>query len=57
MGTRLLLGTMWLLHWLPLPLLAALGRGLGRLLFALARSRRRVALRNLELCYPDWSAA
>jgi KDO2-lipid IV(A) lauroyltransferase len=55
MGTRLLLGTMWLLHWLPLPLLAALGRGLGRLLFALARSRRRVALRNLELCYPDWS--
>lgn len=47
---------MWLLHWLPLPVQAALGRSLGRALFALGRSRRRIALRNLELCFPHWSA-
>ncbi|MBV8502890.1 MAG: lipid A biosynthesis acyltransferase [Paucibacter sp.] len=56
-GARALLALLWLLHWLPLPLLAALGQGLGALLFRLARSRRRVALRNLELCFPEKSAA
>ncbi len=55
--SRLLLAGVWLLHWLPLPLLAALGRALGRLLFLLAGARRRVALRNLELCLPELSAA
>ena len=48
-----LLGAIWLLHWLPLPLLAALGRGLGLLLHALAGARRRVALRNVQLCLPE----
>jgi KDO2-lipid IV(A) lauroyltransferase len=52
LGSRFLLGLLWLLHWLPLPLLAALGRGLGRLLHALARTRRRIAQRNVELCFP-----
>lgn len=52
-GARALLALVWLLHWLPLPLLAALGVGLGRLLHALAGSRRRIALRNLELCLPE----
>lgn len=51
------LGAIWLLHLLPLPLLAALGRGLGGMLFRLAGSRRRIALRNLELCFPDLSLA
>jgi len=53
LGSRILLGLFWLLHWLPLPLLAAVGRGFGRLLHALAGSRRRIALRNLELCFPE----
>ena len=53
MGTRLLLGFMWLLQCLPLGVQAALGRALGRLLHALAGSRRRVALRNVELCFPE----
>ena len=48
---------MWLLHWLPLPLQAALGRGLGALLFAVAGSRRRIGLRNLELCLPQLGEA
>ena len=55
--TRLLLAVMWLLHWLPLPLLAALGRGLGLLLYALVRERRRITLINLGLCFPQLSAA
>ncbi|OYY62743.1 MAG: lipid A biosynthesis acyltransferase [Burkholderiales bacterium 28-67-8] len=53
--TRFGLGLLWLLHWLPLALLAPLGRGLGRLSFRLAGSRRRTALRNLELCFPELS--
>lgn len=56
-GARLLLGVMWLLHTLPLALLAALGNGMGRLLYLVVRSRRRVALRNLELCLPEMAAA
>ncbi|MBC7940912.1 MAG: lipid A biosynthesis acyltransferase [Chitinophagaceae bacterium] len=54
---RLLLANVWLLHWLPLGLQAVLGRGLGRVLHALAGSRRRVALRNVELCLPGLSPA
>jgi Kdo2-lipid IVA lauroyltransferase/acyltransferase len=50
---RLLLGLVWLLHWLPLPLLALLGRGLGRLLHAFGHSRRKIALANLALCMPE----
>ncbi len=52
-GARLLLGVMWLLHKLPLPLLAVLGNGVGRLLYWVAVPRRKVALRNLALCFPD----
>ena len=55
--TRILLVVMWLLHWLPLPLLAALGRGFGLLLYALVRERRRITLINLGLCFPQLSAA
>jgi KDO2-lipid IV(A) lauroyltransferase len=57
LGSRILLGLFWVLHGLPLPLLAAVGRGLGRLLHALAGSRRRIALRNVELCFPEKSEA
>ncbi len=53
MMARIGLALIWLLHWLPLPLLAALGRGGGLLLYALARERRRVVLTNLQLCFPE----
>ena len=53
MMTRLGLGLIWLLHWLPLALLAPLGRAAGLLLYALAGERRRVVLTNLRLCFPD----
>ena len=55
--TRIVLSLMWLLHWLPLPILAALGRGLGRLLFLLGKARRRVTLINLGLCFPGMTPA
>ena len=48
----LLLGLMWLLHWLPLPWLGRLGEAIGGFLFAVVRSRRRVTLTNLQLCLP-----
>jgi Kdo2-lipid IVA lauroyltransferase/acyltransferase len=53
----MLLALLWLLHWLPLSAQAALGRGLGALLHALAGSRRRIATRNIELCLPELPVA
>lgn len=54
-GAHAALGLLWLLHLLPLPVLAAVGRTLGRLLHAVAGSRRRVALRNVQACFPRWT--
>jgi len=56
LSTRLLLAALWLFHWLPLPLQAACGSAFGRLGWHLVASRRKVALRNLELCFPELSA-
>src|SRR5207237_10517031 len=56
LGSRLLLALLWTLHWLPLPVQAALGRGFGRRLHALAGSRRAIARRNVELCLPELPA-
>ncbi len=55
MSARLLVAFMWLLHWLPLPLLRALGALLGHLLFRFARRRRNITLTNLRLCFPELS--
>jgi Kdo2-lipid IVA lauroyltransferase/acyltransferase len=52
---RIALAIIWLLHFLPLAVLAPIGRGFGLLLYAVAAERRRVARKNLELCFPDWS--
>ena len=53
---RIALACLWLAHWLPVRLQAALGRGLGALLHALAADRRRIATRNIELCLPELDA-
>jgi Kdo2-lipid IVA lauroyltransferase/acyltransferase len=55
--TRIALAILWLLHWLPLPILASLGRGLGRLLYHFGHERRHIALTNLGLCFPGMSVA
>ena len=57
MGARLLLALLWLLHCLPLGVQAVLGRGLGRLLYHVVPARRRIALRNISLCFPEQSDA
>ena len=41
--------------WLPLSVQAACGQALGAVLYRVARSRRRIALRNVELCLPELS--
>ena len=45
----------WLLHFLPLPLLARVGQLLGTLLYHIGNRRRRIALTNLALCFPELS--
>ncbi|WP_212644815.1 lipid A biosynthesis acyltransferase [Delftia sp. PE138] len=50
----------WLMRslaWMPLPWLRGLGAFLGRVLFVLAAPRRKVALRNLALCFPELTEA
>ena len=53
--SRLVIGLIWLLHWLPLVLLARVGSGFGRLLYWVVVPRRKVALTNLRLCFPELS--
>ncbi len=56
-GARLALALLRLLHVFPVRLQAALGRGIGALLYLLAAERRRIATRNIELCLPELDAA
>lgn len=51
------LGLLWLLVQLPYRGLLLLGRGLGVLMYHLAGSRRSIATRNLQLCFPQMGAA
>jgi KDO2-lipid IV(A) lauroyltransferase len=55
--TRFGLALIWLLHFLPLSVLAPIGRAMGRFLYFVVRDRRRVGLINLRLCFPEWSEA
>jgi KDO2-lipid IV(A) lauroyltransferase len=50
-------GVLWLLHWLPLSLQAAIGNGVGWLLALIPGRRRRIAVTNLALCFPEASDA
>jgi len=54
---RLVLGLMWLLHWLPLPLLGRFGTLVGSALFLVLRKRRNIALVNLRLAMPELDEA
>ena len=57
MLSRLAVGLLWLLHWLPLPVLSRCGNALGSLSFHLGRRRRHIVLVNLRLCFPELSEA
>ena len=51
--TWLGLGLLWLLCWLPIPLLLNFGKGLGWLAGRALRKRRHVTRVNLQLCFPE----
>jgi KDO2-lipid IV(A) lauroyltransferase len=51
--TRLAIGLLWLLHFLPLGALAAFGNALACVLYWLIPERRRVTRINLEKCFPQ----
>ena len=51
----LVLGVLRLAVALPHGWRMALGRAAGRVSFAALMRRRAIALRNLQLCFPDWS--
>lgn len=51
------LGVLWLVVQLPYKLQLLLGRALGALMYRVAGDRRRIAARNLELCFPEKCAA
>ncbi len=46
-------GLIRLIGLLPFPLLWAFGMGIGMLAYYVVGSRRKVATRNLEICFPD----
>ncbi|MBI6951681.1 lipid A biosynthesis lauroyl acyltransferase [Pseudomonas sp. B21-023] len=54
-GLWLGLGLLWLVAQLPYRALLGLGRALGAVMYRLAGERRRIAARNLELCFPALS--
>ncbi len=45
----------WLIHFLPFPVIVAIGNGLGILAYPFAVERRRVGMINLKLCFPEMS--
>ena len=55
--TRIAFGLMWLVHFLPLRIQAAIGSAVGAVLFWLIPERRKVTRINLERCFPQKTAA
>lgn len=51
------LGVLWLVVQLPYKVQLCIGRVLGGLMYRVAGDRRRIAARNLELCFPEKTAA
>ena len=55
--SHLAIALFWLLHWLPLALLSRIGSAFGLLLYVFVPPRRKIALINLRLCFPELSEA
>ncbi|KQV42829.1 lysophospholipid acyltransferase family protein [Massilia sp. Root335] len=54
---RFLIFLLWLLHFLPLPVLGRIGNTIGWLMYYAIPKRRKIALINLRLCMPERSEA
>ncbi len=52
----LVLGLLRLVVTMPQPVRLAVGAMLGAMAWRFARERREVVFRNLELCFPEWTA-
>jgi KDO2-lipid IV(A) lauroyltransferase len=55
--TPFVIGLLWLIHFLPLRVIAAIGSATGSLLFWLIPQRREVTRVNLAKCFPALGAA
>jgi KDO2-lipid IV(A) lauroyltransferase len=55
--SRLVFAFMWLVHFLPLKAIAAIGSGVGALFYWLIPERRHVTRINLEKCFPNLDPA
>ena len=53
----LALALLWLLHFLPLPILALVGKGVGQALYYVASRRRKIVRINLAWCFPELDEA
>lgn len=51
--SQLAVALLWSLHFLPPSILAVLGRGLGQVLYYVARRRKNIATTNLAWCFPE----
>ncbi|MBC7804319.1 MAG: lipid A biosynthesis acyltransferase, partial [Candidatus Parcubacteria bacterium] len=56
-ASRAIFFFMWLLHFLPLAVIAAIGNAVGSALFWLIPERRKVTRINLHKCFPDMRPA
>ena len=54
--SRVVFALMWLVHWLPMGAIAAIGNLAGAVAFWLIPERRRVTRINLAKCFPQMSA-
>jgi KDO2-lipid IV(A) lauroyltransferase len=54
---KFLIALLWLLHWLPLPILGRIGSAVGTLMYYAIPKRRKIAFTNLRLCMPELSEA
>jgi len=50
---KIMIFVLWLLHFLPLPILGRIGEAVGTLMYFAIPKRRRIALTNLRLCMPE----
>ena len=57
LAVRLGFSLLWVFHWLPLGIQATVGNTIGWLTYHFAGHRKRIAQRNLELCFPNESPA
>ena len=55
--TWLTMGCLYLISWLPYSIQLGIGKLVGRLLYKVLKSRRNIADRNLELCFPEMPQA